>query len=126
MKSLNILATIFLVSFAIPAWACSCMPDTNGTLAAQTLADPSISVADVYVRGMNMRNGQSMLEIKNIHHGGLMAQNIRAKFDRSSCGVIPQYKQNMTLLIKAENDATYSIVGNCAHDAVMQNMKKGN
>jgi hypothetical protein len=110
---------------ASPAFAFKCAPDTDGTLAAKVLADPSISVMDVYVRGVSLANHQSMLDLKNRHSGSLMARNIRAKFGASDCAVVPRYKQTMTVLIKAEDDATYSIVGGCEHTAVINHLKKG-
>lgn len=126
MRTLLLSALVLpLLLAAAPAHACKCTSDADGSQAAKVLSDPSISVAEVYVRGMNMRNGQSMLDIRNVTHGGLMAQNIRARFSTNSCGVIPQYKKQMTVLIKAEADATYSIVGDCDHSAVMQSLKKG-
>ncbi len=122
--ALPLLATLAIFA-ATPAFACSCSPDADGSLAAKVLADPSISVAQVYVRGMNVNNHQSMLDIKAVPHGGLMAQNIRAKFGADSCATIPQYKKTMMVLIRAEEDATYSIVGSCETAAVMQSTKKG-
>ena len=121
---LIVLSCLFVMS-ASPAFACKCAADTNGSVAAKILADPSISVMDVYVRGVSLANQQSMLDLKNRHSGNLMAQNIRAKFGSSSCAVVPRYKQTMTVLIMAEDDATYSIVGDCDHSAVMNHLNKG-
>jgi|GEM_PF-3231286 len=116
------LAALMTLGFAAPAHACKCAPD-DGTLAQQTINDPSISVARVFVRGMNTRNGQSMLELRQTVTGGLMARNFRAKFGNNSCSVIPQNRKEQTLVIKFEKDGTYSIVGDCTHNAVMQYLK---
>lgn len=117
-------AALFLFA-ATPAWACKCTPDADGSRAAAVMNDPSLSVVDVYVRAVNPRNHQSMLDIKDRHSGSLMAQYVRAKFGSSSCAVHPLSGRNMTLIIKNEPDGTYSVVGDCEHSAVMQHLKKG-
>ena len=117
------LAALMTLGLSAPAHACKCAPD-NGTLAQATINDPSISVAKVFVRGMNMRNGQSMLELRQTITGGLMARNFRAKFDnQTSCGIVPQNRKEQTLVIKFEKDGTYSVVNDCTHNAVMQYLK---
>ena len=126
MRALLLIASVFFLLGTAQAMACSCEPDTDGKLAKQTLDNPSVSVVEVYVRGMNMHNHQSMLQLTGRKYGGLMAQNIRAKFGADSCAVVPQYKKNMTVIIKAEDDGTYSIMGDCAHTAVMDYLNKGN
>mgnify|MGYP000243362113 CR=1 FL=1 len=119
--------TAAAVLFAAPAaFACSCAQDVDGSQAARILADPAYSVVDVTVRGYNTTNGQSMLQINNVRHGGLVARDIRAKFNSNgaACGLIPNQKQ-MTLLIHNDEDGRYSIAGSCAHMAVMKNLKAG-
>ena len=125
MRTFLPLLALGLFAAIAPAYACKCTPDADGSRAAALLADPAISVVDAYVRGMNTRNGQSMLELKKLHHGGLMAQTIRAKFGSNDCAFIPQYKQTMTMLVRAENDGTYSIEGGCGAQAVLQSLGKG-
>lgn len=99
------------------AHACRCAAPEAGQAEA-ILADPSLSYAEVLVRGANPANRQSMLEIKNVKHGGLVANNIRAKFGETSCAVVPVTGQTRTVLIKAEEDATYSIVSDCNYSTV--------
>ncbi|HEY8964448.1 MAG TPA: hypothetical protein VIN59_08325 [Alphaproteobacteria bacterium] len=117
------LAAALIVFTAAPAHACKCAPDTTGARAQQILNDPSISVARVYVRGMNVRNGQSMLELRETLSGGLMARNFRAKFGGSSCGFIPSNRTEQIVLVKFEKDGTYSLIGDCARTDVLEYMK---
>ncbi|NBX67255.1 MAG: hypothetical protein EBQ96_09710 [Proteobacteria bacterium] len=125
MRIALIIMTALFVCVSAPAWACKCTPDTDGSRAAGVLADPSISVLDVYVRAVNYKNGFSMLDLKARHSGSLMAQYVRAKFGGSSCDIRPVVNQTMTVLIKNESNGTYSLVGGCDHAAVMQHLKKG-
>ncbi len=117
-----VLATA-LFAYAPAMAACGCDAGKADALAQKLLADPAVSVADVYVRGMNMHNGQSMLDIKNVSHGGLVAPNIRARFGGVQCPTVPRYKQTMTVLIKAEPDGTYSIMDACSLAAVTKSSK---
>lgn len=125
MKKILFTLAALMTLTAAPAYACKCMPDTTGAEAQKILNDPSVSVAKVYVRGMNTRNGQSMLELKETLSGGLMARNFRAKFDnQTSCGVKPNNRQTEIHLIKFEKDGTYSILGDCARTNVLQHLNK--
>jgi len=121
MKKILMLAALLLVA-AGPAYACSCAPDNDGSQAARVLADPTNSVVDVTVRGYNTHNGQSMLQIDNVRHGGLTARDIRAKFKNSAaCGVVPNQKK-MTLIIHNDEDGRYSIGDSCSTMAVKKKM----
>lgn len=121
MKKFLLLAAMGLV-LSGPAFACSCAPDADGSQAAKVLSDPAYSVVDVTVRGYNTHNGQSMLQIDNVRHGGLTARDIRAKFQNSAaCGVVPNQKK-MTLLIHNDPDGRYSIGSSCATMAVGKKM----
>lgn len=124
MRKFIPLIAALAVFTAAPAFACKCVPDTDGSQAAKIFADPAVTVADVTVRGYNTHNGQSMLQIDNVRSGGLVAKNIRAKFGTSDCAIIPSQKK-MTLLIHNDEDGRYSIMGDCAHSAVMQSIGKG-
>lgn len=125
MRIILSLTAALILFAATPAHACKCTPDTDGSRAAAILNDPSLSVMDVYVRAVNYKTGQSMLDLKNRHSGSLMAQYVRAKFATHSCGVRPVPKQTMTVIIKNEPDGSYSLLGDCAHRDVMQHLKKG-
>ena len=121
MKKILMLSALLLVA-ASPAFACSCAPDADGSAAARVLADPANSVADVTVRGYNTHNGQSMLQIDNVRHGGLTARDIRAKFTNSAaCGVVPNQKK-MTLIIHNDSDGRYSIGNLCDTMAVKKKL----
>ncbi len=117
-----LLLTGLLTVMATPALACKC--DMANTAQGNAyLNDSSLTLADVFVRGKNDRIGQSMLDIKTIKHGGLTAQNIRAKYNTHSCGTIPQYKQTQTVVIKFEPDGTYSLADQCTKALMEQSYK---
>jgi hypothetical protein len=116
MRKFILAAALTVLSF--PAFACDC----SNTNADTVLANPAISVVDVTVRGYNTHNAQSMLEINNVRHGGLVARNIRARFTTDSCGTIPNQKQ-MTLLVHNDEDGRYSIAGKCETQAVLNSLK---
>lgn len=123
MRKILLLLTVLLLPFAAsPAFACSCTPDSNGTQAGRLLSDQNIFLADVTVRGFNMHNRQSALQIDSVRHGGLVARNIRAKFGATSCAIVPNQKK-MTALIRAENDGSYSIADLCDYNAVVNALK---
>ncbi|MBU6235690.1 MAG: hypothetical protein KGQ41_07575 [Alphaproteobacteria bacterium] len=121
MRILLALALTAAVFTATPALACKCMPD-DGTLAQKVMNDPSISVADVLVRAVNTRTHITVMDIKNLHSGGLASTYVRAKYGQSSCDVRPT-PGNTTMLIKNEPDGTYSLVGDCERAAVIQHLK---
>lgn len=125
MKRTSLFLTA-LVCAIIPtaAHACKCAPD-NGQ-GQKLLNDSSVAIARVYVRGTNPAIGQSMLELRETLHGGLSAQNFRAKFATHSCGVAPPNKTEQTLAIKFEKDGTYTIMNDCDQINVMNAFKKGN
>jgi len=108
---------------ATPAYACRCAADPDGARAQAVLADPSISVGTFLVRGANNAIHQSMLETKSVRHGGLVVPTFRARFGATSCAVIPVTGQTRDFLIKAEEDATYSIVGDCESSLVLNYLK---
>lgn len=121
MKKFLMLAAL-LTFAAAPAFACSCAPDADGSVAARVMADPANSVVDVTVRGFNTSNGQSMLQIDNVRSGGLVARDIRAKFTSSaSCGVVPNQKK-MTLIVHNDADGRYSIGNLCDTQAVLKKL----
>ncbi|MCB1537366.1 MAG: hypothetical protein H6865_04010 [Rhodospirillales bacterium] len=109
------LALLLTFGLAAPALACECavgMPDPVTT-------NHAYSLADVTVRGMSMANHQSALAIDTVRRGFLTAQYIRAKFSTGDCGVVPQYQRKMTVLLKAEDDGSYSIAGQCETRAAL-------
>lgn len=112
MRKLLLAAALIVVS--APAFACDCA----GVTRESVMADPANSIANVTVRGFNTTNGQSMLEINSVSHGGLVAKNIRAKFSNDGCSsTIPNQKQ-MTLVIHNDADGRYSIGSQCQTQAV--------
>lgn len=121
MRKILMLAAL-LVAATSPALACSCAPDADGAQAERVMADPANSVVDVTVRGYNVNNGQSMLQIENVRSGGLVARNIRAKFTSSaSCGTVPNQKK-MTLIVHNDSDGRYSIGNACDTQAVLKKL----
>lgn len=126
MKRTYLLLAALVCAVSVPsvAHACKCI---NDTARGQTLLnDSSVAVARVYVRGTNPKIGQSMLELRETLHGGLSAQNFRAKFATNSCGTIPPNKTEQTYAIKFEKDGTYSIMNSCDSQNVINALSKGN
>ena len=120
MKRLFLTLTALMTMAAAPSFACDCTPDTDGTQARALIADQNYALAQVFVRGMNIRNGQSMLDNKKPIVGGLLAPNIRAHFGHGDCATTPHYKQTQTMLIHFEPDGTYAIMGQCETKALTQ------
>lgn len=118
------LTALLCTSISAPAYACRCVPDSQA--GQKLLNDSSIAIARVYVRGTNPAIGQSMLELKETLHGGLFAQNFRAKFATHSCGVVPTPKTEQTLVIKFEKDGTYSVLNDCERQNTLNAFNKGN
>lgn len=118
-----LLALALLVFLATPAHACKCTPDTDGSRAQKVLNDPSISVVDAFIRVINPKTRYAVMDVKQVHSGGLALRYLRAKFGTTSCDVRPVPGQTMTMLIKNEPDGTYSLLGGCAREAILQKMK---
>jgi hypothetical protein len=118
MRKIILAALLLLAPITASAQDCTC---SQARTPEQVFADPAISVVDVTVRGYNMHNGQSMLQIDNLRHGGLIAHDIRAHFS-AQCGVVPN-QPRMTLLIRNEPDVTYGIVDHCESDPVINSLQ---
>lgn len=117
-----VLTVIGMTLSPVAARACDC-PDPDGSKTQALLNNERLYVAEVYVRGMNPQNRQSMLQVKNVYHGAFFAQNIRAKFDGGVCGVIPRTGKTSTFVLRAEADGSYAIVGDCAHKLLTNYVK---
>jgi hypothetical protein len=110
--------TAALIVTTAPAFACECAPD-NGQRAAAMLSDHSISIADVTVKGYNNANGWAALTINTVRAGWLTADRVRARFNNNNCPVAMSLAP-MTVAIKAEDDGTYSLLGQCDQQAARQ------
>lgn len=121
-KTLLALTTLMAIS-ATPAFACKCAYDP--ARAQAIINDQNYAVAEVFVRGMNVRNHQSMLHVvREPIVGGLLVQDFRAHWSGSSCGSTPQYKQNQKVLIHFEADGTYAIQDQCDTESVLQYLQE--
>jgi hypothetical protein len=115
MRKLILMSALATV-MATPAFACQCTPD-SGARAGALLADHTVSVTDVTVRGYNNANGYAALQINTIRAGWLTAQSIRARFNNNECPVAMALTP-MTLAVRAENDGSYSVLSGCDQDAI--------